>query len=416
MERIIYCLFSCAAMLTNVAHTSIGQTAGGAVVVVGDADLLSLQTGNPSIPLLYFSRDAYDEAVHGLSSQEIEAVINKRRAEWSPQALDHALDWLYRQEVKCLTLIALGRMGGTVRVVATGLDVHFQETIELLARLTSEGRYEDVDFTNLLVFALEKEALLIAELQAAGDTFSVEVQERTQTVQFLERALAGRGRPEYAQAPPYAELLRAIHIVPIDDALLARLKAEFEPFVPWREGLVARWRVREASELKRMNKTATLLYQNSGEFLEDLLELTPAQLTRIFEERARMVNRTQALNDYLNGLRLEALLLHETIRVRAAGEDSKLRKALNSSVDIQRVRLMTELASARSSLAQKAEPSWQMLSRLQKAEESIAADINFFGGLARQSGRQDIAQKLLPILAAKQRQITRLKSLTAVPE
>jgi hypothetical protein len=413
MERVIYCILSCAALLAERPHTVLLQLPAGSVVAVDDAVLLELYTRLPTIPLLYFSRGVYEEALRDLPLTEMQAAIAKRHTEWSPQALDQILNWLYLRQRAGLTLNARGRAGSSVQVVQ-GLDGHFRETVEMLSRLVGQGRYEDVDFAELLVFAVEKEALLIAELQAldgeARTAVAAELHERTQTVQVVAQALAGKGRPEYGQALPYAELWRALYIAPADAPLLAQLKAEFESFPLWREGLVTRWPVRLLTELQQTGKTVELLYYDSGEFLEDYTELTPAQLHRTFAARAQAALQPQARHDYLNGLRLEALLLWRTIHARSTGEERRWREALDKILDVQTTRLIATLANDGSWLVGGTGSGRPSLSALLKLEEDIVQEVVFFHSLARQSGREDLAQRLLSILSQKQAQVARLKA------
>lgn len=415
MERVIFCVLNCMTILAQMPHTDLLEMEGGTIKLVEDSILLNICANDPTIPILYFSRAAYDEAITDLTKPNIQKVIQKRTDEWAPNALDQMPDWIYRRERECLTLAALSRLGSSQKVAA-GIDAHFQKTIELLSQIVGEGRYEDTPLVNLLELALENEALLIAELHAAGidDKYAAEaeIQERTQTVKILSHILSDLGQPQYEKAPPYVELWRAVYISPADEPLMSQLKVQYEPIALWKKGLVARWRVRKLSELAQAGRAVELLYYNRGKFLEDLQDLTPAQLTRTFEKRAQAKYRVRLRKDYLNTLRLEALLLMRTVHDRAVTKEPRLNDRLGKILELHTARLDSTLAGDSSWLTDSVQSGSQALARLLLVEKSIVQDVDFFNVLCRQRGRKDLVQRLEAILAVKDDQLRTMKALS----
>ena len=415
MERVIFCMLKCMTILAQMPHTDLLEMEGGTIKLVEDSILLNICAKDPTIPILYFSRAAYDEATTDLDEPDIQKVILKRRNEWAPEVLDQTHDWIYRRERECLTLAALSRLGSS-KPVAAGIGAHFRKTIKLLSQTVGQGRYEDIQLVNLLEIALENEAYLIAELQAAGiddhSAAEAEIQERTQTVNILSRILADLGQPQYVKAPPYVELWRVVYMAPADELLMSQLKMQYEPIAMWKNGIVARWRFRELSKLEQAGKTIELLYYNKGKFLEDLQYLTPARLTKTFEKRAQAEFHVRLRKDYLNTLRLEALLLMQTVHDRAVIKEPRLNDRLGKILEMHTARLDSTLVRDSSWLTDGIQSGSQALARLLEVEESIFQDLTFFYGLCLQRNRKDLAQRLNLILAVKDEQLKTMKALS----
>jgi hypothetical protein len=418
MDRVIYCLIGCAAMLSHFQHTELTSLGDGGVAAIGDPVLLGLYAQYPALPILYFARPAYDEAVRDLPPVDRDEALQKRLKEWSPQALEQTIDWIYRGEREALSLTILAGAGeGDDR--ARALAAHGAGTIELLTGLVGEGRYDEMDLADLIVVAIEKEALIRTELQAAGAAGARadaegEIGERRRIIEALAAAAAALGRPEFAQAPPYAELWRATYIEPADSQLLEALTDEWEPFVPWRQGIVARYRVRQIDDLKRSGRRVGILCFDAGLFLEDVAQLSPAQLRRGFEERAQAMGAArQGLWDtYMDGLRLESLLALRWVVARMKGGDEERDRMLVAVESMAGARLVSSLRRSRSWLSSPVGPGPEAAGRLLEREQQLVADAALFSALAARQGQTELAQRLLGILARKQADVMALKSLS----
>ena len=68
-------------------HKILLKRDDGVVVAIQDKAVMALLARQAAVSLLYFSRDAYDEAIQGLNKQEINKVIDLRVKEWAPKAL-----------------------------------------------------------------------------------------------------------------------------------------------------------------------------------------------------------------------------------------------------------------------------------------------------------------------------------------
>jgi hypothetical protein len=336
--------------------------------------------------------------MRGLNPEEIRRAVLHRAESFSPEALDQALPWLYLGVRRCLTLSA-----------RAALKTRFASTLRLLARMSGEGRYDDVGLTSLLVFALEGEAALLAEIDpareaarragdAAGEARLAAAADRSlHSARTLGAALAARGRPEYGDALPHADVHRGVFIAPSDRDLLAALAADQQPFVEWRGGLVTTWTLRRLPELRRRGKSVSVLYLGDEEFLQDLQGLAPAQREREFDERLRAAAKPPAgpLLDHLHGLRLEQLLLELNALERARGEETALAAAIQAGIEEEAAALQADLVR---------HPTWlgggppnsaaEAEAALDLARQDLARDAALFEELARRAGRRELEAKM----------------------
>jgi hypothetical protein len=409
MEKVIYCVLSCLTSLTTIPHEVLFQSAQGQAVAISNSTLLNLYTVNPDIPLIYFSRETYQSSVRGLNPTEIQAVLDKRAAQWAPQILNQVSHWIYQQELKVLALTTqqIARLSTTERERPL---IYFKQTLSLLAHLTGEGRYDDLSFTELLELALEQESLLKAELQSQPNQplLSKEIQNHQLTCEYLAQQLATRGKPEYQKAPLYSELWRGLYITPIDDQLLTQLKLEYQPYTLWMQGLVTRWRLRKIPELQQLGRRSQVLYPNPGAFIEDLNELTAPQLNVSFTQRAQADAQRQQTNDYLNQLRLNAVLLWQSLAERATNENPSLHTSILAIIETQTLHLINGLHQDRSWLGDNSNLA-AFKAELLGAERAIIDDLTFFTTLAQQRKLLDVASSLAKLENLKRSQIVNLE-------
>src|SRR5262249_8123972 len=97
-ERVVYSGQTFAKQLAKQPHAVLATLPGGTWVSVADDVLLDLLDQGLSLPLLYFSRADYANAVRDLPASEVTNAVQRRLLRWSPQALNRSLDWLYRGE------------------------------------------------------------------------------------------------------------------------------------------------------------------------------------------------------------------------------------------------------------------------------------------------------------------------------
>ena len=388
---------------TGAQEDVLFSSSDGDVVAVADAALMLAEDDTPRPELLYFSRAAYDAAVSGLDGKQVAEVLSKRRREWAPQACDQMLNWIYQRERQSLTLAAV-----------TTASAYFRECVIWTSRVVNEGRYDDVDTTELLVLAAERQALLRVELQSPEHhrqdphaTWEIEL--HTWALEQLGAALADRGRPEYAQGFPYAETSRVVHVFPLDPQVLGLLKQQSEPSFAWHEGLVVGRRERQIEQLRQDGKPAPVIFWDSGWFLEALVELTPTQLSRECERQVQQTPEQgeRRRSEYLNGLRLETLLLSHALYEHAAREAPPLVGFSGRLIEAEAVALSGVLARDRSWLDER--PGDAAVD-LAGSENELCRDLSLFAELARLRGDASLADRFSALLAHKAGQIGTLSN------
>ncbi len=394
-HRIIYCAGGCAPVLAQLPHDSLRPLDGGEVASVPDDATEALVTKTPTVPILYFSRQAYDEAMDGLSGPEVEEALHKRLSHWSGQALDHALEWIAGDERRSLTLIALawsGASGDNARV----LQAHFDAALNLLTSIAGTGRYDDMEFVDLLSAVIEADALLIAELGQRP-----EAQTRGQFASALAEELKRRGRPEFAQALPYAEPERGVFVEPADAALRNYLEAGWKSGVPWLGGAVADLPMRIIANFQRAGKRITVLYADPGALKQDVSELTKAQLFKRFEQLAAVGEEglTRQRDDYWNMLRLNVAELRRVLRARAVKEDARVAAVAEPQIAAETQILAVELTRSKSWLF--AGDGGDPLDRLRVAEDDFTSDAAFFASVAHRRGNTYLAGRMHDLIARK---------------
>jgi hypothetical protein len=421
IERVIYCALSGVAMLGALPHETLLQREDGVVIAVQDAELITLLSHSAPLSLLYFSKNAYQEAIRGLNEQEVKEVIDLRLIKWAPQALDQAVNWLFLAQRQCFAWTALirSRTSGTN---AEALRIHGTRAIDFLARLANERRYDDLGLTEILVVALEKEAELVAELDDAishegglgeRNALEGEVLMRKAFSKALVAALTRHGRHEFGDALPYVDLVRVAWIRPRDAELTRALQVEFEPYVEYEDGLVCRRAQRRLIDLERAGKKVAILYIDAGKFLERLAESTPTQLRNELNGRASAPPNVKARMrlEFLCSLRLEQILLKKALRRRAASEDSTLAADLDRQIEQETALLSAEVVRCGvwlSSFVNTVEPGRAALLR---CEEVLLKDINFFAALARHQSQDQLEYWLQGLAQAKTADIAVIKSL-----
>jgi hypothetical protein len=404
MEPVVYCVVACMALLESLPHDALLRGPQASVVVVDDAVLRTLGARPAPPAVLYFSKDDYRRAMATLSPPDVASVIEKRRTAWSPQALDHGVRWLFQQQRDALWRAAAlqPRLRGEA---ATRLAAHVQTSLELLARISGDGRYDDLSLAELLVATLERVA------QADAEAASFAATSRTPALdprigQELGRMLAGLGRPEYAQAPVHATTRRGVYVSPADAALRAGLRASGDPFLAWRDGVLADVVTTDLAKFRRQGLDVHVLYLDGGELLEDAADLTPAQLDREARTRARTMadDPEAAARAHVRKLRLEATLALAAARARVAGERPALAPAMDRLLAAALAAVAADVPPQDGAVSTDA-----ALAALAQAERALARDLGFLVDWAGREKRADLAERWRGWLAFKQAQVAALE-------
>lgn len=423
IARVIFCTLNCLTTLGPLPHEILLKRDDGVVLAIQDETLMALLARQAAVSLLYFSRDAYEEAIQGLNKQEVNEVIDLRVKKWAPKVLDEGEGQLYLGERQCLAWTALARVNaaGTTMDV---LQVHTDRALDFLARLTYEGRYDDSELTELLVVALERAAKLIAELKdaltepvTAGEKSALEYEVRAQdtSAKALSAILTRLGQEDFREHYlPYVDLMRGVWIRPRDADLISLIKVDFKPYVEYEDGLVTTEVKRRFVDHERRGKKVSVLYLNNTEVLGLLPNLTPAQRQRDFKVRASATADAKAAlrREYLSGLRLELILFKKALRGHAeASTEPGLTVELDAQIRQETALLATELVKHRLWFGVPAAAAEPVRARLLRCEEAILHDIKLLAAVAQHQRDGQRTKELQSFAQSKMADITRSKNL-----
>ena len=207
------------AYVSETLDPALGHLDQGVWTLLGDSAFLSRASGSPAPMLLYFTKTDYDQAIRNLTDDEVREVIQMRRKQWSPGAVANGANWLYESGRRRLVLAAIASRAGPKRVALLN---GFQTTMEVLAYLVGNNRYDSLSLPSLLASVLEGDARLGAEAslpaeptaaaRLAAQPWAELAKSSQRQVGAIAQVLKSLGRPEYAAAPPYIALHRTVFI------------------------------------------------------------------------------------------------------------------------------------------------------------------------------------------------------------
>jgi hypothetical protein len=357
----------------------------------------------PETPILYFSQTGWDAATEGLTNGEIGEAVQDRRRRWSPKALGHALEWIAQRERTLLTLIAkaMQTASGANRTI---LAAHFGSTLTLLSEIAGKGRFDDMEWMDLLEIEQQKDVLIMHELPEGN--------ERTLRRSFADAyaaEFAARGNPDLAAALPHTDPQRGAWIAPFDDDVRQWINLRGIPRLTWKDGVVLTVPLSAIEQFRERGKQITILYVDPGGLMQDMSELTRAQLRRKFERlsKADDMLRERQKDDYWNALRLAAAQLRRTMLGPSSGEP-RLKNMLAGQVETETGLLAESLARSQTWLTEDVTPS---LAELKRMEYEVAQDVRFLIGLSRARGDKNIESRLTAIQERKRSDIARIDGI-----
>jgi hypothetical protein len=398
-QRVIYSIAGQEKTLAALPHAPLGRYADGIVFATADNAALTLLARAPAYSLLFFAKETYDHAMRQLPEPERDAAIRKRLARWAQNAVSEGMDWLYRSERRCLALTAMTMQGPQRATIPAD---HFEHTMVALHRLVNDGAYGSATLAGVLVFLIEGEALILVEL--SQQQAAAEIAERKQLSAGVAQALRTLGQPQYVQYPPYVEPRRAALVVPADQAVRQLVKIRVRPAIDWRGGLVSTFGVRDLETMAHQGKTVRILYLHANGFLQDYMDLTPAQLLRELEERFR-AGALPFWEDHLNFLRLDTALMRRAAHEKALGENAAVAAQLAAQMPRDNALLLAALAKHPSWITDQDRP--QQVTLVQ-AETEVVEDATFLARLAAARGQDEVHQRYRLFAEFKARQRQRL--------
>ncbi|MGD0362197.1 MAG: hypothetical protein ABSC93_15085 [Bryobacteraceae bacterium] len=363
-QRVIYYTVLHDKLLGPAPEAAIGKYAGGTVAALADDGALTMLRA-PGVSLLFFSKESCERYLRQLSERDRDEAIGKRLTAWAPNAVSEGIDWLYR-----------GERGNLARAARSGSADGFENALAALDRLANEGAYGSVFVPAILVYVLQSEALLLAEL--ALDRLTPEVSERHEFSLAIAGELESLGRPQFAQHLPYAEAMRAAFATPADPGLVGSLKSLRLPTVEWRDGVVSIFGSGDLESMAKEGKYKTrVLYPDARQFRQDLADLTRSQLFREFEERSE-AGPMPFWTDHLNVLRLETALMRRAAYQKTLTESPRAAALLSGQIRQETVLFRKELG---------AHPSWL------DAESGGLEDVMFLVRFSGVRGPEDVHRR-----------------------
>ncbi len=292
-ERVVYCRARVGAC---TSLTALGTAAGGFWARANDAELVS--GGRPMPAVLYFSPEAYEQALAGL--------VGKQREE----AIAHRLEQVSDHPETAL----LARLQSDLLGLARASGERDSEDFDLLVAAAAvlrggEERLEGATPVEILSMGREHLAQLMVELPR-GPLGKAYGREATALARLTVEV-----RKDPTQAVlPFAES-EPVYFVPSVPDKTVKVLAQLGQYPhPWRGGVVTILSPRKLSQAPWKGQSIRLLYPGKGPYLRDLLDLTPAQMDRrlhsVWKGGAK-----QARAEFVAGLAFEhAALLHSMVR------------------------------------------------------------------------------------------------------
>ncbi|KYF80873.1 hypothetical protein BE20_00830 [Sorangium cellulosum] len=397
--------------------TILGVTKDGvAWGKLDDAAFLSGLKGNIPLSLLYFSMEDYEHAMRRLPPEQVERAVLARRVYFSSASTGRATDWFYRGARRVLVSCAIAAEQGPSRS-APVLVAHFGNMLDHLARLSSQGRFDDLDSRTLLLYVAEGEAGLLDEAGKLGTQFGIErVLERLEDFRTqystYARMLAELGNPELQVAPPYIQARRGVLFVGAGSELAQSFRAHCMPSVILSKGVIGPMPDRQIYESDQRDRV--FLYFTEGEFVEALAGLTDAQIERDVDERREAMERTPAVlvGDYFFGIHLQQAFLRRSLLDALHREALSYWKELEAHVLVEESWLRRVLSEMAPWVGPGEPPSGSgTLTKLQSDVRRLSEDASFLASICTAQGEDFLAVKFVSFAAELEMDWRRIQSL-----
>ena len=132
--------------------------------------------------------------------------------------------------------------------------MHFDSTLTLLSEIAGKGRFDDMEWIDLLEIAQQKDALIMHELP--------EGTEKTLRRSFADAyaaEFAARGNADLAAALPYTDPQRGAWIVPFDEDVRQWINLRGIPRLTWKDGVVFTVPLSAIQQFRERGKRVTIL-------------------------------------------------------------------------------------------------------------------------------------------------------------
>lgn len=265
----------------GVAVEELGRLPGkGRWIALHDDALDAYEKAGNRLPLLYFSRDAYQKAIRKLTGPQIEEAMAARLQYWSPKAMNEAPRLLYRAQRDLLMKVA---EAARLAPMPAQLELRgiFERTLDRLAEWGEGWAFKGQPLAEILSAVHQDDVELIA------DAASI-VAEAPPTAPIVADAIAHRAYVaayDELRALPMSLMLLQVHVhrvfylAPVPAGYVEWLRHEGDHFRLWNAGVV-RPATRRSFQLllaQAPKSKLELAGFSQGRFYEDALDVTAAQ-------------------------------------------------------------------------------------------------------------------------------------------
>ena len=246
-----------------------------------------------------------------------------------------ALSRLDEQLRSVLTLSALALRSARGTALEGLFKRQFEATLARIARLHAAKSHDNVDVKELVVFAIEHEALLAQEcveerqyLATAGDpeagAMAAAVARHRQRARVLAGLAGDLGLHVHSRGIPHVRRYRGVYIAPLSDTVRDLLVTGQEGFLPWADGVIAAVPDSDLEIYRSHSDELAVLFRDANDLLEARRTLDAEGFDRELDRRldaARSAGKRlvgDALADHVNRLLLRQDTALCNIRERLA--------------------------------------------------------------------------------------------------
>jgi hypothetical protein len=420
-QRILYHKAPTAEFVKNLKVDILGQLPQGAWMATDDATALELLKRDKSTAMVYPSREKYDQAMEGLTPDQMAKAMALRLELWTARAKDEVLPYLYEVEVAYLTKLAVASADpkfNSKNLTKDLIDFYNLE-FEILDLTLFESRYKQWTPAALIEATFESLNPLNQDLESLTKRFGAAtpvtktevLASRQKLALTLDSGLHKYGLKQGANptGKVHASLLRGVYLTPFDAMRFQGIKESHEPIQEWSKGFVTAWEDWDLKSLESKGGKAQILYLNGSELLRGFMSLTAPQLENRFSKRLKPTS-TADLAQYLASRQIVLALIEGRVGPALEKSDLAISQEIIAHLKLEKEELRSNLILANTL---KVHPSSNGPTLLDQGEADFS-EISFWVNWS-QANHWDIAlAELEKIQPAKRKFLDQLK-LALIP-
>lgn len=374
----------------GVAVEELGRLPGkGRWIALHDDALDAYEKAGNRLPLLYFSREAYQKAIRKLTGPQIEEAMAMRLRYWSSGAMNHAPGLLDRDYQALLAALSTAFPLAPPRV-QPALSGLMQRTltrmaaapISMFSRMTLPAAISHVQEED--VTRIADAASLATEVQGASAIADATANKTY--VAAYDEMLVRLGASDRSMSGLQVTVKRVFFIGSLPPSTVHFLNHERGEFRVFRDGALSVSSRRELELIFTSGEKMEVLGFSPSRYHEDRLEVTRTQGQIALEETFTLVRTSplEAVRDHWTRLFVSQAVLRNALWQAAKSSGSPLSPAIAAQVT-------EETATLRRMLANSAPTTFaECLARIQELLAHADLDAGFITRRATAEGRGDI--------------------------